>query len=313
MAAPNTNDGDDLSHLPTVSRMSRQLRAVVPAGVSRKLLTRKSFRSFRRRLHIHSALDTPFYRLAPPQCHPNELPGPPDFVGIGVQKAGTSWWFDLLTRHPAVYHRPYVDVDKERHFFSHHAVTQFTDEDAVAYANWFPRFPGTVTGEWTPDYFYYAWVPEMLNLAAPNARLLLLLRDPVERFVSGISHLNRINEGSLPEGDIVQDAFARGLYGAQLQRWFQHIPPERILILQYEQCVRDTSKELARTFSFLGIDESVTIPNSGEVINPSLQEKSRLPSDVKERFVDLYSQDADLLASLAPDLDLSLWSSTGHG
>ena len=229
-----------------------------------------------------------------------------------MQKAGTSWWFDLIKRHPEVYHRPYVEVDKERHFFSHYGVTQFTEEDAVVYANWFPRVPGTITGEWTPDYFYYAWAPEMLNQAAPDARLLLLLRDPVERLASGISHLNRLNEGSLPAGDIVEDAFARGLYGAQLQRWFRTIPPERILILQYEQCVRETSKELARTFSFLGIDESVTIPDTDKVVNPSLQEKSHFPTEVEDRFVDLYSQDVELLASLVPELDLSLWNTAGR-
>ena len=58
-----------------------------------------------------------------------------------MQKAGTSWWFDLIKRHPEVYHRPYVEVDKERHFFSHYGVTQFTEEDAVVYAIAAPAFP----------------------------------------------------------------------------------------------------------------------------------------------------------------------------
>jgi hypothetical protein len=79
--------------------------------------------------------------------------GPPDFVGVGVQKAGTSWWYQCLVDHPLVFHPP--RVAKERHFFDDPAM-EHADRTEVAarYSRQFPRPPGTVTGEWTPRYLY---------------------------------------------------------------------------------------------------------------------------------------------------------------
>ena len=51
-----------------------------------------------------------------PVLAPGETNGPPGFVGIGVQKAGTSWWYRLVVDHPQVSHRP--SIHKERHFFA---------------------------------------------------------------------------------------------------------------------------------------------------------------------------------------------------
>ncbi len=56
------------------------------------------------------------FDFTPPDLEPGEETGPPDFVGIGVQKAGTTWWYRLLTAHPGVSSRP--GIHKERHFLS---------------------------------------------------------------------------------------------------------------------------------------------------------------------------------------------------
>ncbi len=57
------------------------------------------------------------FDYSPPLTAPGEQTGPPDFVGIGVQKAGTSWWYELIADHPGVWARP--DLHKERQYFSH--------------------------------------------------------------------------------------------------------------------------------------------------------------------------------------------------
>ena len=59
----------------------------------------------------------------PPRAVGNEVTGAPDFVGIGVQKAGTTWWYEALCAHPHVYSRD--DIHKERHFFGRYATRQF--------------------------------------------------------------------------------------------------------------------------------------------------------------------------------------------
>ena len=98
---------------------------------------------------------------------PGSSAGPPDFVGIGAQKAGTTWWYSLIAAHPGVTSRP--DIHKERHFLSRFGAERFTPTDIDRYHGWFPRRAGTIAGEWTPDYLSCPWVAPLLSLAAPRA------------------------------------------------------------------------------------------------------------------------------------------------
>ena len=66
----------------------------------------------------------------PPTPRSGEVIGPPDFVGIGAQKAGTTWWYDVLCAHPRVYSRD--DIHKERHYFGRFATTSFGPADSSA-------------------------------------------------------------------------------------------------------------------------------------------------------------------------------------
>jgi hypothetical protein len=141
----------------------------------------------------------------PPHAQGAEVTGAPDFVGIGVQKSGTTWWYDVICAHPDVYSRD--DIHKERHFFGRFATRPFGPAECSLYHDWFPRLPGRLTGEWTPDYIHLPWVPELLAQAAPRTRLLALLRDPVERFRSGLAHQER--DRGRHTVDAYQDAIAR--------------------------------------------------------------------------------------------------------
>jgi hypothetical protein len=237
----------------------------------------------------------------PPPADANEVTGAPDFVGIGVQKAGTTWWYYVVCAHPAVYSRG--DIHKERHFFGRYATRRFGPAECSLYHDWFPRPAGRLTGEWTPDYIHLPWVPALLSRAAPRARLLVLLRDPVERFRSGLDHYRR-DRGRLTV-DVYQDAIARGFYDDALTRWLSYFPPEQILVLQYERCVADPAGQLARTYPFLGL-EQFTPDWIGNRVNATPNSLD-LDEDVRRRLVELYSPDVLALASRFPGLDLSLW------
>ncbi len=134
----------------------------------------------------------------PPRLNPGEVLGAPDFVGIGAQKAGTSWWYQLICLHPDVYARP--DIHKERHYFDRYAVRPYGPEQSERYRAWFPRPVGRLSGEWTPDYLSMPWVPDLMSRAAPEAKFLVILRDPVERIASGLAHVRR-DAGSVALSD----------------------------------------------------------------------------------------------------------------
>lgn len=237
----------------------------------------------------------------PPKAGQGEIVGPPDFVGIGAQKAGTTWWFDAICAHPDVFSRP--DMHKERHFFGRYAVRPFGPTDCSLYQGWFPRPPHSLTGEWTPDYIHYPWIPALLAQAAPRARLLVMLRDPVERFSSGLAHQRR-DRGRLAT-DGYEDAFARGLYHHELGRWSEQFPQEQILVLQYEECIADPRTQLARTYRFLGLDPFVH-ENLTKRVNATA-DVFDLAGDVRRRLIQLYEPDVRALSRRFPDLDLRLW------
>ena len=238
----------------------------------------------------------------PPRAEPDEVTGPPDFVGIGVQKAGTTWWYDAVCAHPDVFSR--ADIHKERHFFGRYATRPFGPQECSLYHEWFPRPSGRLTGEWTPDYIHLQWVPALLARAAPRTRLLVLLRDPVDRFRSGLAHRRR-DRGRLTV-EAWQEGIERGFYDQALQRWFAYFPREQILVLQYEHCVADPTGQLARTYRFLGLEPFVPAA-LGDRVNATRRTLDVLDDDVRGRLIELYTSDVRALATHFPEVDLGAW------
>jgi hypothetical protein len=243
--------------------------------------------------------------IAAPAVPPGWRTGPPDFVGLGAQKAGTSWWFSLLSAHPAIHT---VDgVPKELHYFDRYFAAPFGPAEVQAYHRLFPRPPGTITGEWTPGYLSDFWAPAQIRLAAPDARLLVLLRDPVERYRSGLTHTAGQSRSPLRRADAI-GAYVRGLYAQQLERLYAYFPREQVLVLQYERCRAAPVTELARTFAFLGVDPALAPPARFERrVNETMGGKVPMPDDIRRALVSAYRPEIERLPSLAPGLDLTLW------
>ncbi len=262
-------------------------------------------RSLRHRLGRYYAWEVGYDHHRTPELEPGEVGGPPGFVGIGVQKAGTSWWHTLILEHPHVSDRR--SIHKERHFFARFGAEQFGPADIADYQGWFPRTPGTITGEWTPDYFTYPWVPGLLARAAPEAKLLLILRDPIERFRSGLAH--QLRNGADHVGSTQAEALAMSLYADALRRWQAAFPEDQLLVLQYEACVADPGGQLARTYAYLGLDPTFTPATLHTEVNKTEEGKAGLPDDARHRLTEIVGPDIDALAKLLPDLDLSLWPS----
>ncbi len=247
------------------------------------------------------------FDFTPPAPGPGEETGPPDFVGIGVQKAGTTWWYELLATHPGISRRP--DLHKERHFFDRFATLPFGPDDARDYAGWFPRTPGTQSGEWTPDYLSLPWVPPLLGRAAPSTRLLVLVRDPIDRLVSGLAHQRRV--GVAADGATIADALERGFYHRALARWLEHFEADQLLVLQYERCVVERDAQLAATFEHLGLDPR-PLPAAEAPVTAGPGRPAAVPAELAGRLVELYQHDVAALADRWPSIDLGLWANFVH-
>jgi hypothetical protein len=250
-------------------------------------------------------------KLAAPECPPGWRTGPPDFVGVGAMRSGSTWWWELITAHPGVAVVP--GTRKELHFFEEYWHRDFGPPDAAAYHRFFPRPAGGLVGEWTPRYMYDVWTPRMLSQAAPAARLLAILRDPLDRYRSHLGvHLQRVGAPTAAGAVASADALARSLYEPQLRRVLQRFDRDQLLVLQLERCQADPAGQLRRTYEFLGLDADFLPADHERPVNVG-QVQFTPPADIQAEVVEVFAEHLPGLLRIVPDLDLDLWPSAGAG
>lgn len=229
---------------------------------------------------------------------------------MGAQRCGTTRWFDLIASHPEVI--PPLST-KELHYFDRFYLEQPTAAAVAGYHEHFPRDGSRKVGEWTPCYMSSPWVPSLLATAAPDVRLLVLVRDPIDRYVSGLQHDGGLarEQGQPLSQHAPLEAYLRGLYYEQIENLLAHFDRSQILLLQYERCTREPLSELRRTFEFLGLRDVAFAPRLDA--HPHLQpKKPTLEAKTRAAYVRAYREDVLRLARAFPEIDLSLWRNFAH-
>jgi hypothetical protein len=248
--------------------------------------------------------------------------GPPDFVGAGTPKSGTSWWYSVVLMHPDIYpHRLYDPTQplrtKELHYFEHFVTEAFDEHARYAYRNAFAAPPGGISGEWSVLYLLHPGCVRRLAQAAPKAKILLLLRNPIDRFISHLNHLQANRKRRLhvesrmahlfDKYSAVAEAYLHSRYADGLRALLAHFDRSQVLVLQYEQCRDFPERELARTYSFLDVDADFTPECLNRRVNQVEYVVSQ-PSDGQRRsLAELFQDQALGAVELFPELDLTLW------
>ena len=185
----------------------------------------------------------------------------PTFIVIGAMKAGTTSLFEYLRAHPQIF-MPQV---KEMDFF----VEELNWRRGIEwYGRQFRRLDPHVTaiGEASPSYAKYpeyAGVPERIASCAPDAQLIYVVRDPIERIRSHYQH--RAMTGS--EHDPIERAVLRdptyidtSRYAMQIERYLHWFPREHLLLLSSEELRSDRVTTLRRVLEFLRVDPRFVPP-----------------------------------------------------
>ena len=228
----------------------------------------------------------------------------PNFLGIGSQKAGTSWLHANLRQHPEISTPPlkelhYFDIPQQSPIILHLGQNSASGRRARLalpllrrhpqwtlrylcrfrndqwYASLFSPAAGQICGESTPDYAPLA--PHMIarvHALMPEARLIYLLRDPVERIWSQAKmwtqkrlhrHIDSLAEAELH--DLINQNwhkfYARSDYLSTLANWQSYYAPERIWIGFFEQVTTAPASVLKSVLSFLDVasDDRVVPPD----------------------------------------------------
>ncbi|VEN74637.1 conserved hypothetical protein [Candidatus Desulfarcum epimagneticum] len=206
----------------------------------------------------------------------------PDFVIIGAQRSGTTTLYENLISHPDVAPAIRKEVqffsknfsNKESWYRSHFplSATRFVKQKALR-RQW-------MTGEASPYYIFHPYTPERFHALNPGARLILILRNPVDRAYSSYWMQRRRGSETLPFREAIKaepermrkgigklkarpnelsfehswfSYIGRGVYADQLAVWLKYFPRHQILIIRSEDLFEKPDDVFSGIFSFLGL------------------------------------------------------------
>ena len=192
----------------------------------------------------------------------------PNFIIIGCQRCGTTSLYTYLAQHPQIL----TPIKKEMDFFSWHF-----DRGIDWYLAHFPPMPPGepfLTGEASPSYFDSRETPERLYSLFPEAKLIVLLRNPVDRAISQFYRLTGLNWEARSLDRVISDEIerlnqnpeyiigeepgnylARGRYIEFIKNWRTFFPPEQLLILKSEDFYAGAAATLKQVLEFLDLPE----------------------------------------------------------
>lgn len=177
------------------------------------------------------------------------------FFLIGAMKAGTSTLYKYLAAHPDIYGTP----RKEPRFF---AIPQPSAAETRAYA---ALYEGRTSEPWAFEastaytkYPMLPGVPERIHAAHPDALLIYMVRDPIERICSAYLHNRAEGREQRPFEEAVfagsQEYLNVSKYHMQIERYLQLFPRERLLVLLFEDFVADPDGALDQIARFLRLE-----------------------------------------------------------
>lgn len=201
------------------------------------------------------------------------MPEPPlpDFIVAGTQKCATTWLYRCLEDHPEIL---VPDTDSVHYFDMNYA----KGEDW--YRGFFSEYDGeAVVGEETPSYIRSSLTPVRIAETVPDAKIIFMIRNPVDRAFSHYWHeksKSKISfefEEVFENYDLFQNWVEAGFYHRNITRFEEELSRDNIKIMFFSDLVEDDEAFVQEAYSFVGADSNYTPDFLDEKVNES---RSRL-------------------------------------
>lgn len=259
---------------------------------------------------------------------------PPDFFLVGAPKCGTTALYAMLGAHPEIFVSPMKEPDffaaDIRKAVAGSRALRPGEEPIDDWLRYLELFRGATVsqrrGEGSVSYLASRVAARAIHERCPDARILMVLRDPADRLFSHYAAAVAARSTRESFADWLRAAAMReksdtapigpvvaGRYGTNLQRYLAVFPPSRIHIAWHQDYVSDPAATVRRVFEFLGVDQARQVP-----VNIRLNE-TRVPGsrvvgsalrpgpEDRAMALRLYEDDIQLLSELT-GRDLSRWA-----
>ena len=225
------------------------------------------------------------------------------WLGIGAQRSGTAWFTGLLTQHPQV--GLGTNGKKEQQLL--HRVA----DGNVAAEEYLSLFPDDLRrGDFSPSYLRHPSVGTVVPRLVPDAPIVVLLRDPIDRFRSAMRLAVTRGKSELSGTPTSLQTWA-GYYADQLDLWAAQVGRDRLVVQVYEQLVQDPQSGVDLVWSRMGLDPvPLTAVDERSRSSSAPDAEWAWPEGMQDGLRALYRPQ---LRRLTDDwgLDLSGWRSLG--
>jgi hypothetical protein len=189
----------------------------------------------------------------------------PNFIIIGAQKSGTTFLQHCLHEHPQIFiSKNEVVFFEDPHFKSH----KLEDLEKL----FKDASPKQLLGIKRPNYLGRPECPKRIKKILPDAKLIVILRNPIDRAISAYFHNIKLNLiPQIPPDDGLKKIFLEGeikghprsswvrkhgYYYKHLKRYLKYFDKKQILILYYDDLKRSPLKTIKKCYKFLGVDSN---------------------------------------------------------
>jgi hypothetical protein len=187
-----------------------------------------------------------------------------DFIGVGFPKCGTTWLTECLREHPEIA----LPNRKHLSFFNEvldKSKTYSNSEVQKKYALFYNNYDGKVKGEFTENYVYDSSIPKTIKKNYPDVKIIIIIRNPIDRTYSNYYHELRENETKESFSNVIKDInnkyIRKSFYYESIKNYIETFDKTKILILKFDELKSDPWIFLSKVYDFLNVTDKSFRPS----------------------------------------------------